>query len=218
VRLVEQWNAIERGLDPSWSEVRLSLRIEDEAARERAAALLAPAGPGFAADTIRFSVSRLGGGLGPEAVRRLLARVDREGVEGELTLLAASESEPPAEAPRPTLAAEWRAALEPLPGDWSGLVAELHLDSSADLERAALLCAPLNPTQLDPTRTVGRPGFRFRCASTRGYGASAGMVGRCLARLDEAGIGGHVRVTRVLSDVDPIGTQGAVFLGGRRPA
>jgi hypothetical protein len=44
------------------------------------------------------------------------------------------------------------------------------------------------------------------------------MVGRCLSRLDEAGIGGKVRLTRVLSDVHPIGTQGATFLVGRRPS
>jgi hypothetical protein len=62
-----------------------------------------------------------------------------------------------------------------------------------------------------------RPGFRFRCASRTGYGASAGMAGRCLARLDEAGITGHVRITQALSDVNPVGTQGATFVVGRRP-
>jgi hypothetical protein len=44
------------------------------------------------------------------------------------------------------------------------------------------------------------------------------MVGRCLARLDEAEITGRIRVTRALSDVHPVGTQGATFLVGRRPA
>jgi hypothetical protein len=43
------------------------------------------------------------------------------------------------------------------------------------------------------------------------------MVGRCLARLDEAEITGRVRITRVLSDVHPVGTQGATFAVGRRP-
>ncbi len=210
--LVEQWERIESGLDPSWSEAWLSLRVGPERERERAAALLAPAGPGLAADTIRFSVSRRGG-IGPEAARRLLGRVDREGIDGELTLLSASQADAPPQVTRPALAAEWRAALAPLPSDWSDLVVELDLDSSADLERAALLCAPLNPTQ-----TPGRPGFRLRCASRRGYGASAGMVGRCLARLDEAEIGGHVRIVRVLSDVNPVGTQGALLRTGRRPA
>src|SRR6266516_6596376 len=100
-----------------------------------------------------------------------------------------------------------------LPGDWSDALVELELDSSAVVDRGAVLCAPLNPMQL-----TGRTGFGFRCASERGYGASTAMVARCLARLDEAGITGHVRITRALSDVHPVGTQGGTFLVGRRPA
>jgi hypothetical protein len=100
-----------------------------------------------------------------------------------------------------------------LPGDWSDLLVELELDSSADVDRGAVLCAPLNPIQ-----STTKPGFRFRCASSRGYGASAGMVARCLGRLDDDGILGRVRIARVLSDVHPVGTQGAVFTIGRRPA
>jgi hypothetical protein len=213
VRLVEQWNQVQSGLDPSWSDVRLSLRIDNERARERAVALLAPAGPGRSGVMVRFYVTRSGRGLGPEAARRLLGRIDAERIRGQLTLMGTSEAEAPQEVARHTLAAEWQAALEMLPSDWSDLVAELELDSSVDVDRAAVLCAPLNPMQL-----TGKPGFGFRCANDRGYGASAGMVGRCLTRLDEAGITGHVRVMRVLSDVHPLGTQGATFLVGRRPA
>jgi hypothetical protein len=213
VSLVEQWNGLENGLDPRWSDARLSLRIDVDEARERAAALLAPAGPGLSGETIRFYVERSGRGIGPEAARRLLRRLDAGGIAGELTLVSASEAESPAEIARPTLAAEWEAALEALPSDWSDLVAELELQSSVDVDRAAVLCAPLNPIQ-----GTGRPGFRLRCASARGYGASVGMVRACLRRLDDEGIAGHVRVTRVLSDVHPVGTQGATFLVGRRPA
>jgi hypothetical protein len=213
VRLVEQWNGIESGLDPRWRDVRLSLRVEADEARERAAALLGPAGPGLSGETIRFYVTRSGRGIGPEAARRLLTRIDGEQIAGELTLVSASEAEAQPKVARATLASEWQAALEVLPSDWSDLVAELELDSSADVDRAAVLCAPLNPIQ-----ATGRPGFRFRCASERGYGASVGMVARCLARLGDAGITGHVRLTRVLSDVHPVGTQGATFLVGRRPA
>jgi hypothetical protein len=213
VRLVEQWNQVQSGLDPSWSDVRLSLRIDNDRARERAVALLAPAGPGRSGVMIRFYVTRSGRGLGPEAARRLLGRIDNERIRGQLTLMGTSETEAPQEIARPKLAAEWQAALEMLPSDWSDLVAELELDSSVDVDRAAVLCAPLNPMQL-----TGKPGFGFRCANNRGYGASAGMVGRCLTRLDEAGITGNVRVMRVLSDVHPLGTQGATFLVGRRPA
>jgi hypothetical protein len=212
VRLVEQWNRIESGLDPRWSDVRLRLRVGARKTRERAAALLAPAGPGFAGDTIRFYVARGGHGIGPEAARKLLGRIDAEGIPGVLTLVSSSEAEAAPQVARPTLPAEWQAALEVLPSDWSDLVAELELDSSSDVDRAAVFCAPLNPIQ-----STGKPGFRFRCASERGYGASAGMVGRCLERLDEADISGHIRLTRVLCDVNPVATQGATFLVGRRP-
>jgi hypothetical protein len=213
VRLVEQWNRVESGLDPSWSDLRLSLRVDAQDARERAAALLGPAGPGLSGNTIRFYVTRSGRGIGPEAARRLLGRIDGAGIGGELTLVGTSEAEAQPQVARTTLAAEWQAALGVLPSDWSDLVVELELDSSADIDRGAVLCAPLNPIQ-----STGKPGFRFRCASTRGYGASDGMVGRCLGRLDEAGISGRVRITRVLSDVHPVATQGATFLVGRRPA
>ncbi len=213
MRLVEQWNRVESGLDPRWSDVRLSLQVEGEDGRDRAAALLGPAGPGLGGDSIRFHVGRSGQGIGPEAVRRLLGRIDSEGIRGELVLVSASRAEAPPEVEQPLLADEWEAAREGLPSDWSDLLVELALDSSADVDRAAVLCAPLNPIQ-----ATGRPGFRFRCASEHGYGASAGMVARCLARLDEDQITGHLQIARVLSDVHPVGTQGAVFLVGRRPA
>ncbi len=212
MRLVERWNLIENGLDPRWNEATLSLTVHDDEARSRAAALLAPAGPGLAGREIRVYVTRSGAGIGPEAARRLLGRIDDEGVVGRLELVSASESEAPPQVAQPLLAAEWEAALEVLPSDWSDLVVELELDSSADVDRAAVLCAPLNPIQ-----TTGGPGFRLRCASAHGYGASPGMVARCLARLDGEQITGRVRIARVLSDVHPVGTQGPIFLVGRRP-
>jgi hypothetical protein len=213
VPLVERWNQVERALDPRWTEATLSLAITDDAARSRAAALLGPAGPGVGNKAIRFTVSTKGNGIGPEAARRLLRRIDQEGIVGRLELGEILGTRPEPEQSSRSLADAWRAALEALPSDWSDLVAEIDLDSSADVDRAAVLCAPINPIQ-----STGRPGFRFRCASTRGYGASAGMVGRCLSRLDEAGITGRVRITRTLSDVHPVGTQGATFVVGRRPA
>jgi hypothetical protein len=236
VPLAERWNQIERGLDPRWIEAGLSLEIADDAARSRAAALLGPAGPGVGSRLIRFTVSTQGTGIGPEAARRLLRRVDGEGIVGRLELVESRGVRPEPEEVARSLRADWQAALETLPSDWSDLVAELELHSSADVDRAAVLCAPINPIQArreaspakpappgEKPRTPsapggGRPGFRFRCASSQGYGASAGMAGRCLGRLDEAGITGRVRITRALSDVHPVGTQGATFVVGRRPA
>ena len=190
----------------------MSLAIKDDAARSRAAALLGPAGPGVGNREIRFTVSTKGTGIGPEATRRLLRLIDQERIVGRLELVETVGLRPDPERSTRSLARGWREALDALPSDWSDLVAELELDSSADVDRAAVLCAPINPMQ-----STGRPGFRFRCANRFGYGASAGMVGRCLARLDEAEITGGVRITRVLSDVHPVGTQGATFVGGRRP-
>jgi len=214
VPLVERWNSVERSLDPRWTEATLSLAIKDDAARSRAAALLGPAGPGVGSKQIHFTVSTRGNGIGPEAARRLLRRIDAERIPGRLELVESQGTRPEDEAlPARTLEAGWQDALEVLPSDWSDLVAELDLDSSADVDRAAVLCAPINPIQ-----STDRTGFRFRCAREQGYGASVGMVGRCLARLDEAGITGHVRITRALSDVHPVGTQGATFVVGRRPA
>jgi hypothetical protein len=213
VPLVDRWNHVERALDPGWTEATLSLAINDDAARSRAAALLGPAGPGVGNKQIRFTVSTRGNGIGPEAVRRLLRRIDQEGIVGRLELGEILRTRPEPEQSDRSLADAWEAALEKLPSDWSDLLAEIELDSSADVDRGAVLCAPINPIQ-----STGRPGFRFRCASSHGYGASAGMVDRCLSRLDEAGITGHIRITRALSDVNPVGTQGATFMVGRRPA
>ena len=212
--LVERWNRVEDGLEPGWTEATLSLEIHDAEARSRAAALLGPAGPGFSGSTVRFTVSTRGHGIGPDGARRLLKRIDGEGIRGRLELVTSAMftvTEPAID--RRTLSEAWDVALEVLPADWSDLVVELELDSSADVDRGAVLCAPLNPIQ-----STGKPGYRFRCANQRGYGASAGMVARCIGRLDNDGIAGRVRIANVLSDVHPVGTQGAVFTIGRRPA
>jgi hypothetical protein len=209
--LVDQWNSIESGLDPRWSDARLVLTVDDEASRDRAAALLAPAGPGRSGRTLRFYTARGGAGVGPEAVRRMLRRLDAERIQGSLELVSSDQAPPRAAIARPSLAAGWEAALGALPSDWSDVLAEVELTSTDHLEHAALLLAPLNPLQ-----GSGRPGFRFRSASAQGYGASAGMTRRCLARLDEAGIPGEVRIVRVLSDTHPAATQGPVwYVGGK---
>ena len=212
MRLVERWNAVEQGLDPRWSDAHLELAIEDETQRSRALALLAPAGPGSTGRTIRFYVTRSGAGVGPEAVRRMLRKLDEEGIRGTLELVSSDQAALARPVARASLAADWDAAIGVLPADWSDLLCELELTSSDHVERAALLVAPINPVQADTDRL----GFRFRSAHTFGYGASAGMVRRCLARLDEDGIPGEVRIVRALSDTHPVATQGPVwYVGGK---
>jgi hypothetical protein len=108
---------------------------------------------------------------------------------------------------RPSLVESWQAALATLPSDWSDAVVELDLDAEDTLDHAALHLAPLNPR-----RDAHRLCLRFRAARTAGYGASAGMVERCMERCDGEGILGSVTIERALSGSRPVGTQGPVWL------
>jgi hypothetical protein len=207
VRLANQWREIERELPADWSDAHLLLRVADPEHAVRAAAMLTPLMPGRNGNEIRFHAARRGAGAGPDAVRRVLRRLDDERVQGNLQLVSTGKPEPgvlAVEAPRLTQA--WDRALASLPPDWSDLYAELELTSSDQLERAALLLSPVNPA-----RYGGKPGFRFRVARRFGYGASPDMVRRCLERLDREAIKGQLRILRVLSDTDPVATQGPVW-------
>jgi hypothetical protein len=209
--LVKQWNGVEQALDPRWEHAVLSLTVADESHRSRAAALLAPAGPGRHGAALRFHAERAGGGVGPEAIRRMLKRLDDEEIVGTLELVSSVEAAAPAEVAASSLADAWDAALAALPSDWSDLLCEVELTSTDHLEPAALMLAPINPL-----RRPGPPGYRFRAARAAGYGASTGMVRRCLERLDEAGVPGTVRVLEAMSDSHHVGTQGPVwYLAGK---
>jgi hypothetical protein len=215
VRLAEQWSEISAGLPRGWEAAWLALRFEDEDAADRAALILGPAAPGRIGSTVRLNVDRRGHGLGPgpALTRRVLARLDREGIRGRLELVETDE-EAAAEAGSRgpgALASQWEALLDALPGDWSHLYAQIDLESSDFLDRAALLLAPVNPSLSGGSRS-----FRFRAASRVGYGAAAGMVRRCLARLDEERMTGRVRIVQVVSDDHPFATQGPVWrIGGK---
>jgi hypothetical protein len=207
VRLGDRWREIERGLPRDWTDARLLLRVNDPAEAERAAAKLTPLMPGRSGSEIRFYTARRGAGASPDAVRRALRAVDREGIRGELELVSSAQPETGVLAiERASLAEAWDVAVATLPPDWSDLYAEIELTSTDHLERAALLLAPVNPA-----RYGGKPALRFRVARTFGYGASPEMTRRCFERLDGEGIPGQVRILRVLSDTDPVYTQGPVW-------
>lgn len=212
MRLANRWREIERGLPEDWRDARLLLRVSDSTEAERAAAMLTPLMPGRNGNEIRFYAARRGAGAGPDAVARLLGRLDREGIRGELELVSAQKPEPDVlavEAPR--LVQAWEQALATLPPDWSDLYVELELTSTDHLEGAALLLSPVNPA-----RYGGKPSFRFRVARRFGYGASPEMTRRCFERLDSENIRGTVRILWALSDTRPVYTQGPVwYVGGR---
>jgi hypothetical protein len=211
VSLEGQWRRIHAQLPEDWADAQLALEVPNAAQRARAAALLGPANPGRFGSELRFAAHRRGAGTGAEAVRRLLGRLDGRMIKGRLRLVEATEIPAETEIDRAGLAPAWDAAVAALPPDWSDLLCELELESSDWLPRAALLCAPLNPT-----RSRDTIGFVFRCARRAGYGASPGMARRCLQRLDEEAITGGVRVLRALSDSRLVATQGPVwYVGGR---
>ena len=218
MRLVDQWERLERDLPDGWQVARLAVRCESPAELPRAAAILGPANPGRHGDALILSVRRGGGPAGPEGVRRLFRRLDEQRIWCEVEVLEAEVAQEKAatvEVQRRSLLATWDEAIAALPADWSDLLCQLELDSTDYLARAALLCAPINPTG-DRERT----GFLFRVArrvaSSSGYGASPGMARRCLERCEAEGITGRPAVGRVLSDVDDEATQGPVwYVGGR---
>ena len=214
MRLVDQFREIATRLPAEWADARLVLELDDPAQAERAAALLGPLGPGRSGNRVQLTVSRAGGRV--EHLRRLLTRLDRERIRGQLELVTfsgAAPERPPVErrAAWPSLEEAWMSAVAALPDDWSDLYAEVELASSAQLDRGALLLAPVNPAR--PDRGLA---FRFRVARTFGYGASPDMTRRCLERLDEEGIKGRVQILKALSDTKAVATQGPVwYVGGK---
>jgi hypothetical protein len=216
--LAERADEMLRGLPRDWSRARIELTVEEPEQVDRAALILAPATPGRAGATFRLHVYGGSEALAPtpEMLRRVLRRLDAEGIRGRIKLGGHEERTTALPtrartAERTALAAQWNALLERLPADWSDAYAEVELDSSDFLERGALLLAPVNPA-----RYGGPATFRFRAARDKGYGAAAGMVRRCLERLDEEGITGRVSVLRVLADTQLVSTQGPVWLVGGR--
>jgi hypothetical protein len=211
MRAADQWMQIEQELGRDWAEVRLAFAPEGSPAE--AAAVLAPLQPVRVGDELRFHVTRAGGD--PERVRNILRRLDSKRVWGTLALIdATSRAEPgPSrlDTPPAGLAAQGGDLVNKLPPDWSDVLAELDLDSSDNLPRAALLGAPMNPT-----RVPHELALRFRVSGKQGYGVAPQMARRCFERMDAEGITGRMTVVHDLSDTANDATQGPVWrIAGR---
>jgi hypothetical protein len=212
VALAGDFRSALRKLPEAWREARFVLRFRDPETAARAAGVLGVLNPGRRGDTVRFSTSR-GGGHSPDVVASALRRLDQARIHGELELESSAEvSEEAQPQARKSLLAQWDERVAALPPDWSDVLAEISFRSSDDLERAALLLSPLNPS-----RFGARPAFRFRVARTFGFGAAPEVVRRCLERLDEVGIRAEVRILHALSDTKPVFTQGPVWYVGGKP-
>lgn len=209
MRLAEQWQELQPELPRAWESASVGLGLDDPAQASRAALLLGPAAPSRHGTAFRLHVTRESrpGATSEALLRRILERLDREGVRGRLTL-GGAETAP---ADRATAAAgpaagQWNDLVGALPTDWSHLIAQIALDSSDYIERAALLMVQTNP------RLSGGPyTLRFRCARRYGYGVAPGMARRCFERLDREGITGRLSLVHVVSDAHPVATQGPVF-------
>jgi hypothetical protein len=218
MKLVDQWSAIERRLPAGWESVTLRLRPEQETDLARAAQVLGSMGAGRVGGELALTVSRFGGASGPQAATRLFERLDDARVWCELEQQGSSSDTTPvaplvaeAEPSSTSLSDGWDELVATLPSDWGVLLCRLEIDSSDELPRTALLCAPLNPA-----RDGDDLAFTFRCGRTSGYGVSPAMARRCFERMDGEGLPGRVSVLRLLSEMDNVATQGATWLVGGR--
>ncbi len=205
MKLVDQWRKIEARLPHDWQDVRLTVATEQPFDLPRAAAVLGSAGAGRRGDQLVIHVRR-SGPSSPAAVHRLFALLDDDRVWCTLERGDVAEEAPAVTEPAPSAAVSWDRALADLPVDWSELLCRLEISGSDLLPRAALLCAPINPT-----RDRDSLGFVFR-AGRVGFGVSAGMARRCLERLDAESIEGSITVLRVLSDTEPVASQGSSWI------
>ena len=187
MRLTQQWDEIERGLPESWAGARLALTVPD-AQQAVATALLGSFNPGRSGETIRFATARRGAGFGPEHVRRILRKLDGEGVRGTLALVSSEATAPVEEVALATFVGQWEESLAELPADWSDAYAEIDFVSTDYLERGALLLGPVNPARFDDS-----PAFRFRVARVAGYGASTQIVAPLSRAARRRGMTGSLR-------------------------
>ena len=137
----------------------LSLAIHDDAARSRAAALLGPAGPGRLGDTRFASTSRpRATGSDPRLRGGSCGRIDAEGIRGRLELVESqrqrgrSPSQVARARSRPSGRRRSRCS-RPTGATSSPSSSSTRAPTST---ARAVLCAPINPSQID-----GTPGLPF---------------------------------------------------------
>ena len=92
MRVADQFRDLESRLPADWEDAQLVFTVDDARQSERAAALLAPLGPGRRGNQIRLVVSPREGRL--DLLRRLLARLDRERLRGKLEVVTFSQTAP----------------------------------------------------------------------------------------------------------------------------
>ena len=106
-----------------------------------------------------------------------------------------------------SLTEQWDAIVDRQPDDWSSMYLQLDLRDAAQSEETALALSPLNPWhEVDWRSGV----FRFRAARIFGYGSAPELCRKRLGTLDTVGVVGTLKLTRRVSDIRPVHTQGVV--------
>ncbi len=121
MKLVDQWRTVEENLPAGWRDVRLTLTTERPEDLDRAAQILGPMNVGRVGHELVFHVQHAGGAQGPEAARRLFARLDESRVWcllGDPRVMAEAPA-PAAGVEAVPVAESWDAALAPLPSDFT---------------------------------------------------------------------------------------------------
>ncbi len=106
-----------------------------------------------------------------------------------------------------SLTEQWDAIVARQPDDWSTMYLHLELRDAAQSEETALALSPLNPWHEDDWRSGV---FRFRAARVFGYGSAPELCRKRLGTLDAVGVVGELTLTRRVSDIRPVHTQGVV--------
>ena len=213
--LVEQWDEIEAGARAGLGGRRGcacdSPTRPSRAARRRCSRRSDPWRTGRRAAPLRRPAPAPA--RAPDAILRGLRRLDARGDRRDARAR-------PLRRTAPAPGSRERAA-EP-----RGRVGRAARDAAARLERPLPRARPglerlrsacrARHVAAEPAPRAGRPSSASARASRFGYGASPGMVRRCLERCDRDSLTGELRTLRVLSDTFAVSTQGPVWtIGGR---
>jgi hypothetical protein len=123
--LADRVDEMLRGLPRGWERARIELSVEEEDEADRASLILAPATPGRSGSTFTVYVHNGTQRLAPtpELVRRVVARLDTEGIRGRVRLAGHEDTtetpvQPESPVERGPLAGSWDALVRRLPPDY----------------------------------------------------------------------------------------------------
>ena len=213
----KDWQDCEAELPAGWVDARRQSDARGRRARRPGdrAARAAPAAFAPGRDTISLRHRpRRAPGRAPRRCGAALARLDAERLHGALVVgVGRASGRPEPEARRPHRACPSRGTRRSRRCRPTGATSSARSSSTPPTTSSRARCnmAPINPRRVGDTLRL-----QFRSASRFGYGASPGMVRRCLERCDAAGMTrSRHRPARALRH--PAGRDAGARLADRRP-